>query len=210
MRHLLPFIIGSLFFCSCGTQRDVVQEGRFQRRVHQHGWHIDLHRSQGTLLANARTRMERMNPKSVEPRYELISADQRLLASTCVMNLPGLTSVKHDPTPPIIQAAASAKAPSQAFAQQDGDEKVLPKKKWNKLAIPAFALSLGVVALAVFTASTIAVILAAITALVVAGTSLKQIRRREEAGKGFALVGLIIGLLATLITAAAIGAYGFD
>ena len=51
---------------------------------------------------------------------------------------------------------------------------------------------------------------AAIATVVVAGISLKQIRRREEAGKGFALIGLIIGLLASLITVVAVASYGFD
>lgn len=93
--------------------------------------------------------------------------------------------------------------------EQDGDENVVPKKKWNRLAIPTLVLALGTIALALFTTSTTAVILAAVTTLVVGGISLRQIRKREEAGKGFALVGLILGLIATLITAMAIAVVGF-
>jgi lysylphosphatidylglycerol synthetase-like protein (DUF2156 family) len=107
--------------------------------------------------------------------------------------------------------ANAMNAPGVAFPDQLLQEQVdtMPKKRWNRLAIPAFVLALLTVFLALFTVSTTAVILVAAATIVLAGVSLKQIRREEQAGKGFALAALIIGLIAALITAISIIVVGF-
>ena len=196
---------------SCSTHRDVVQEGRFQKRTHQGGWHIDLHRS-GDHDRGASAHLHRVKPRLEAAPLALKDPHERLLASKdrteMVLPRPSqLVQRKWEPawvrvkTPMIVQPLASN--------EQDGDENVVPRKKWNRLAVPTLVSAVSIIALAIFTTSTTAVILAAITTLVLGGISLRQIRRREEAGKGFALVGLILGLIATLITAMAIAVVGF-
>ena len=85
----------------------------------------------------------------------------------------------------------------------------MPKKRWNQLAIPAFILALFTIYLGLFTLGTTAVIVAAVITIVVAGISLRHIRKREQAGKGFALAALMIGLIAALVTAITIAVVGF-
>ena len=88
-------------------------------------------------------------------------------------------------------------------------EDLMPRKRWNRLAVPAFVVSLGAVALALFTTSTIAVIAALVVALVLAGISIRQIRWREEAGKGFAMAALMIAVIAAIATAMVTAVVGF-
>lgn len=85
----------------------------------------------------------------------------------------------------------------------------MPHKRWNRLAVPAFVVSLGAVALALFTTSTIAVIAALVVALVLAGISVRQIRWREERGKGFAIAALMIAVIAAIGTAMVTAVVGF-
>ena len=58
------------------------------------------------------------------------------------------------------------------------------------------------------TVQTALVLLLAGSTLIVAGISLKRIRKREQAGKGFALIALVVGIIALLLTGVAIAVYG--
>jgi hypothetical protein len=195
-----------MLFAACTTQRDMVQEGRFQRRTHQRGWHIDLHGARDNA-PGTRAHLGHLKPRhaTAPPAFE--DPHERLMAckEPIAIALPRSTRSWE---PDIVQAAVPVIAQPPASVEQDGDENVMPKKTWNKLAIPTLVLAVSIIALALLTTSTTAVILAAVTTLVVGGISLRQIRRRAEAGKGFALVGLILGLIATLITAMAITVVG--
>jgi len=82
------------------------------------------------------------------------------------------------------------------------------KKPWNKLAIPAFFVSMVAVAIGFFTTSTITVIGVVVLAMVLSGLSLHQIRWREERGKGFALIALVLAVIAALVTAMIIAVSG--
>ena len=86
----------------------------------------------------------------------------------------------------------------------------MPRKKLNWLAIPAFASGLSILAFAFFSTNTLAVVVAIIITLALSGISLSRMRKREQSGKGFALAGLMIGVIATIFTAIAIAAYGLD
>lgn len=207
VRTLVHFLLCATLLASCGTQRDTVQEGRFQKRTHQRGWHIDLHGSADNA-GRERAHLAPLRPRHATVPHAFEDPNERLLAS----KEPIATTLPRSArtwAPAIVQATATTVVHPPASVEQDGDENVVPKKKWNKLAIPTLVLAISIIALALFTTSTTAVILAAVTTLVVGGISLRQIRKREEAGKGFALVGLILGLIATLITAMAIAVVGF-
>ena len=56
---------------------------------------------------------------------------------------------------------------------------------------------------------TIAVIAALVVALVLAGISVRQIRWREERGKGFAIAALMIAVIAAIVTAMVTAVVGF-
>lgn len=86
----------------------------------------------------------------------------------------------------------------------------MPRKKLNPLAIPSFVLALGVLYLGFFTNNTIALVVAIVLTLAVSGISLARMRTHEQGGKGFALSALMIGVIATIFTAIAIAAFGFD
>lgn len=90
------------------------------------------------------------------------------------------------------------------------EENLMPRKKWNKLAIPAFLAALGTVYLGLFTSGVYAVIGALLVTLVLAGFSLRTIRKQEQAGKGFAFAALMIGVIAALVTALTIAYYGIE
>ena len=80
----------------------------------------------------------------------------------------------------------------------------MPKKKWNALAVPVFILGIGSIAMGILTTSTAAALVVAMTAVVFGAISLKHIRAKDQAGKGFALVGFILGVFALLFTAIAV------
>lgn len=86
---------------------------------------------------------------------------------------------------------------------------ITPERRWNKWAVPAFVVALGAVALALFTTSTIAVIAALIVAFVFSAISIKQIRWRDERGKGFAVAALVIAVMASIATAIVTAVVGF-
>lgn len=97
-----------------------------------------------------------------------------------------------------------------AMAQEEvEDENIMPSKRWNGLAIPAFLAGLATIALG-FSTNLPALAGAVVLTLVLAGWSIARIRRREQAGKGFAMAALLIGVFAGLLTAIAIARYGVE
>lgn len=89
-------------------------------------------------------------------------------------------------------------------------ENLMPKKRWNRLAIPALVAALGTICLGLFTSSTYAVLGGIFVTLLLAGISLRRIRLHEEGGKGFAFAALMIGVIAAVVTALTIASYGLD
>lgn len=85
----------------------------------------------------------------------------------------------------------------------------MPRKKWNAVAVPAFVSSLGTVALGFGTNLWLLVGAIALT-FVLCAWSIARIRRKEQAGKGFTVAALIIGVLAALLTLMSIGRYGTE
>ncbi|HRD51903.1 MAG TPA: hypothetical protein PKY96_04570 [Flavobacteriales bacterium] len=85
----------------------------------------------------------------------------------------------------------------------------MPRKRWSWLAIPAFLAALGTIVLG-FSTNLWALIGAIVLTLVLAGWSIARIRRRNQAGKGFAMAALMIGVFAAVLTAIAVIRYGID
>jgi len=128
------------------------------------------------------------------------AATERALASTEVVHVstphpsPGIVSIGPD------RSEVMTTQGSVPHLQEETDEQVTPTKEMNKLALPAFVLALLTIG-AGFTLQSVGAVAAMVIATVVlAAVALKQIRTREQRGKGFALVALIIGLIAALFT----------
>lgn len=94
--------------------------------------------------------------------------------------------------------------------EDEHQENLMPKKRWNRLAIPALVAALGTICLGLFTSSTYAVLGGIFVTLLLAGISLRRIRIHEQAGKGFAFAALMIGVIAALVTALTIASYGLE
>jgi len=93
--------------------------------------------------------------------------------------------------------------------REEEDENIMPRKRWNWLAIPAFLAALGTIVLG-FSTNLWALIGAIVLTLVLAAWSIARIRRRNQAGKGFAMAALMIGVFAAVLTAIAVIRYGID
>lgn len=205
-----------LLLTACANDKSVVRNSPFQKRTLRPGWHVDLSMGRERKAVHVhRERSATEVPELFVSRTEVPSGST-LVPLSAEATLPPrqetgpITSVSAEPASISFQANAM-NAPGIAVHDQLLQEQVdsMPKKRWNRLAIPAFVLALLTVFLALFTVSTTAVILVAAATIILAGVSLKQIRREEQAGKGLALAALIIGLIAALITAISIIVVGF-
>ena len=188
-----------LLLSACANDKAVVRNSPFQKRTLRPGWHVDL--SLGRQRKAVQVPQERsptLAPALLDTRNEVSSGSTLLPLSAEV------TPPPRQETGPITPVSAelanisfpanATNAPGVAFPDERLQEQVdtMPKKRWNRLAIPAFVLALLTVFLALFTVSTTAVILVAAATIVLAGISLKQIRREEQAGKGFALAAVVV------------------
>ncbi len=206
-RKLLPLII--LFAFGCGMQQDVVQEGRFQKRTHRRGWHIDLHRN---TSENDRTamRMREIKVRSMVHPSPLLAIDDRLLATTNAG--PGfIASPRPSRTTALVHGEGvwSARSSIALADVQEEEENLMPRKKLNALAIPALVMALVTVGLG-FSQNLWLLVGAIVVTLVLVALSMRRIRRYEQGGKGFAFAALMIGVLAALLTALSIARYGID
>lgn len=113
---------------------------------------------------------------------------------------------------PVVRMVPTAMTEASAATEPHSpqDENLMPKKRWNRVAVPAFVAALGTVYLGLFTSGAYAVIGALLVTLVLAGISLRTIRKKEQAGKGFAFAALMIGVIAALVTALTIAYYGIE
>ncbi len=138
MRQLWPLLL--LLLASCGSTRKTVQEGMFQRRTLNTGWHVDLHRSGHER--NTHERIEKLHVLRRATDHHVAAATERPLASTEVV-----TAAKPHPSPGIVLIGAGrtevlTTQGSMPRLQHETDEQVTPTKEMNKLAIPAFVLAL--------------------------------------------------------------------
>jgi len=85
----------------------------------------------------------------------------------------------------------------------------MPRKRWNWMGVVAFLMAGGTVFLGFSALGTTAVLLSAGLTALVAGLTLRRIRKHEQAGKGFALIALLIAFLALVVTGVSIAVLGF-
>ncbi len=100
-------------------------------------------------------------------------------------------------------------APPRPTTTVRPQEDLMPRKRWNWLAIPAFLAAGAGIWLALTSTNTLAVIAVLGLALILSALSIRRIRRHEEAGKGFAVTALVLAVLASLLTIISIAILGF-
>lgn len=194
------FLSCAILLGACTTDRQVVTGGLIQKRKYRPGWNVDLgFRNDRTPTAH-RTIVERMAPVHRVHDRKLVPAQERSIAvmrtSAPITASTAPVRIAHPLSRPHLLRAVIL--PESITATQDGEENLMPKKKWNVLAVPVFVLALGSLTLGFLTTSTLAVLLAAVVTVALGAITLRHIRSHDEAGKGFALIGFIIGLFVLL------------
>ncbi|MEX1132875.1 MAG: DUF4190 domain-containing protein [Flavobacteriales bacterium] len=210
---LVLFLLG--LFASCGHQRNaVVGEGPFQKRKYLPGWHVDLGKRSSVQSSEHPSRTRVPIPKAEE------ESGTRSYAAETEHPRSGEVYNRSEPIADI--AATNPPEPAQWGIAQENDlrsaapapgdrdpDNIMPRKRFNVLAIPALLFVLAGILLAFITNSGWLVAGSLVIGLVLAAISLRRIRSREQSGKGFALIAMILGVMAALITTMVIIRTGF-
>lgn len=192
---LLAILLGA-----CASERRAGGDGLFGQRKHRLHLGNEV-ASSGTVERDPADRLEQITPSAEEASGEPIAArppeqapvaDASLVAGPNDVHWSAEAPVRTEPVP----------VPDQ--------ENLMPKKKWNHWAIPAFVVALGTALLGFGTTSSLAVLIGVVLALALAGIALRRGRAHELAGKGFALAALMIAMLTAIALAITIAAYGFE
>jgi hypothetical protein len=196
-------VLTALLFSACSTGQRVAENGAFQKRKHRLNLARDREQGPERPRTEGRTTLVRLElvPATAQP------AEPELLASTSA-DLPLLagqripTGIHSERKRSIRWAAPTVPGPEQ--------ENLMPTKKWNHWAIPAFVAAGTAVGLGFATTSTLVVLIAVVMAIALAAIALRRGRSHELAGKGFALAALMIGMLTAIALAISIAAFGFE
>ena len=199
----LPALV-LLVASGCGGTQHTVSEGRFQKRRHQSGWHIDLGLRTEKPRQPSIAYLDPVHPQMPEPAIsagEPVAATTAYSASTAVPEPPRTPPI----TAPLLEPgtfpteASPALEVARTFAPDTSE-----RPRWNPWAVPAFTLALATVAYAILGTSELVVVLAVVATLVLASIAVRKGRTNEWRGKGFAIAALMIGALAALITLVAL------
>ena len=77
----------------------------------------------------------------------------------------------------------------------------MPRKRLQPLAIPAFLVAVGAILLGFQVNNILLVVALLVVAITLAGVSLRRMRDHDRSGKGFALPGMVLALVALLFAA---------
>lgn len=214
VRFLVALVLLGLF-ASCGQQRSaVVGEGLFQKRKYLPGWHVDLRGKEATKpLVRTASR------PTVLPRTEVLSTTQLRVPEVEQPEL-GEVYLLDEPVagnaatmlPVQVQRINALEPTTETMATAPGDrdpDNIMPRKRFNVFAIPALLFVLTGIVLAFVTNSGWLVAGALVAGIVLAAISLRRIRSQEQSGKAFALIAMILGVMAALITTMVIIRTGF-
>jgi len=213
-RFLVALVLLGLF-ASCGQQRNaVVGEGMFQKRKYNSGWHVDLGKRPATRHEEPRERVVRTRPYTpaavqqhethIEIAPDPTPADELAMLQEPLADLAGDAVLPAAPrNPPFVQLDVTP------MPRDRDPENIMPRKRFNVLAIPSLLFVLAGIVLAFVTNSGWLVAGALVVGIVLAAISLRRIRSQEQSGKAFALIAMILGVMAALITTMVIIRTGF-
>ncbi len=206
----------ALLLAACSTQQPRVHEGRFQKRQHRGGWHVDLGiRSKESTLRQTTFPLPKVVETQIPKAGRREATWKRLAKPKPAMAIPEgaqLAQVERNlsiQNEPIAMVQSSQSGGSLGNERQTNASKVTPAsqtqeerppKVWNKWALPAFILALATVAYGILGTNAVILVIAVVATLVIAAIALRKGRRYEWSGKGFALGAMILGTFAALIT----------
>lgn len=202
----------ALLLAACSTQQPRVHEGRFQKRQHRGGWHVDLGKrppvvseertidlTEGKRIGKrTRAHYEQENPQFPSALISSEALPERPLERPISVHNEPLAVVDQGST--TLSVLSSAQANSGTVIRDLPAQDVKPPKVWNKWALPAFTLALATVAYGILGTNAVILVIAVVATLVIAAIALRKGRRYEWSGKGFALGAMILGTFAALIT----------
>lgn len=207
MRTVL--LLSLLLLMACSSSRSTVQERRLQQRKHTTGWHIDLK----ARRMEPRTRVRDLEARRVDPSIRAVTVEERTPIAATAAPASAFIDARVEPHAndegDPRAATPDGTTELRPIDQQEEDGNIMPRKKWNAMAVPAFASGLGAIALGFGTNLWLLIGAIALT-LILAGWSIARIRRREQAGKGFAMAALLIGVFAALLTIMTVVRYGTE
>ena len=202
MRMALCLSGCALLLNACLAYRQTTKHGMMDQTKAPPGWHSNFRiraDDEATERRTGRIRWIRVR----DPLRRTAPASAERVPEQARMLPPNVED--HDPEPRTarerISAHSSVVTTRPADALPPTQEDLMPKKEWNKLAIPVFALGMGSMAVGLLTTSTAAALGVAVAAVVLGAIALKHIRAKDQAGKGFALIGFILGIFALFFTA---------
>jgi hypothetical protein len=210
-----PFVLVILLFTliACGQQKNsTVGDGPFQKRKFMPGWHIDIARARPEAQPPRPSVSKVSHPKRLEVVADVGSIIETTISPEVTASLGYIPEAAHPRSPREQTAPAEVLdlqiAPLVVPAVRDTSN-IMPRKRFNVLAIPSLLFVAAGITFAFTTNSALLVLAMLVVGLVLAGISLRRIRSKEQSGKGFALVALILGVLAALITTMVIIRTGF-
>jgi len=213
-RPYWPLLLALLLAACSGGRNASVGEGFLQKRRHQAGWHFDLGLRRMHAVPERAARKNGLPVTALAseelPAHEGMEplAEARLPDERTPTDLRG--SVMQQPAPPIAMPRTTAPRIASSAPVGDRDpENIMPRGRFNAWSIPSLLLVLGAIALAFLTNNGLLVSGLLLLGLVMAGFSLARIRSREQRGKVYALVALVLGSVAALITAMVVVRSGF-
>lgn len=212
-RLLLIGFLGLALLAGCAQQNNaVVGKGSIQKRKYQPGWHVDLFQRAKAVQP---LHTERRHPATdVEQQKEITALPtSALMAMEQEQNVDAfgpsasLDAIPNGrtPQPSSFSVGASEAIPAGAPAPQN----LMPRKRLQPLAIPSMLFVGAGITMAFVTNSGLLVAAALLIGLVLAAVSLRRIRSHERSGKGFAIVALVLGTMAALLTTMVIIRSGF-
>lgn len=209
-RLFLIGFLGLALLSGCAQQNNAVV-GRYsiQKRKYQPGWHVELF--QRSKAGQPEHTVRRYTAPAVEHNEEIAAMSMGTIEQEQEVDAFGPSASLND----IDRSAASG--PRETFAQASigapavapAQENQMPRKRLQPLAIPSALLVGTGITLAFVSNSALLVAAALLMGLVLAAVSLRRIRTQERSGKGFALVALVLGTMAALITTMVIIRSGF-
>jgi hypothetical protein len=202
-----------LLLAACGqNRRTTVGSGFLQKRTFRPGWHLDL--AHGERQPHG-TKTSRPKGLTANPGTEVTAAREHVPQPVLDLDpsRPSTDLVAALETPPAAESLHLAperirERSHNAVADRD-PENIMPRKRLDGWAIPAFLLVLAGIASAFLTNSGLLVAVLLVLGIVLAAISLRRMRSDERSGKGFALFALVAGTMAALITAMVIVRSGF-
>jgi len=200
--HLLPLLWPIVWLAmGCAPDRRVAG-GRFQKRVPRPGWHVALGRASTPTTDQQAQGSEppRQFPVHAAPTSATRSGD---LLAAMPTDIPVRASAPSPPqvVPPPLTLSLLPHASRAASADPTDDYAGdMPRGPANKLGIVALVLVTAGIVTAFTSNSAVLVALLVAAGIVLAAIALRRIRSLAQRGKGFALVALILGMAAALLT----------